>query len=809
MSGVELVLAAGRVPAPVTTGIPWPRGALRDPSNLALVNPEGAAPLQTRVLDRWSDGSVRWLLLDWFAGEEERWRLVEGGPAHGPSPLSVRAAGDRISIGTGTARFELTPTSPWPGGGRLRLVDAGGAVRGAEIASLAVEEEGPVRVAVAASGRVGRLDLSMRLHFHAGSSVVRFEVALTNPERARHPGGIWDLGDPGSVLFEEVRFEFPLPGPQAPVVWASAAPSEPLEEFPAPFRLHQESSGGENWTSAVHVNRQGRVPLAFRGWRLQAGPIERCGLRATPTVRFSRGDRSVALATSRFWQEFPKAVSASDAGLALSLWPAESADLHELQGGERKTHVFHVAFADEPLEWVRDPAVVRAEPAWYAASGAVPYLVPRDADPRPRFHELADAAIEGPDSFEAKREAADEFGWRHCGDLPADHEGVAVSHYNNQYDAAYGFACRFLATGDARWWRLMDDLARHVADVDVYHTDRDKSAYDHGLFWHTAHHVDAGRATHRSFPGGRGLAGGGPANEHCYTGGLVLHHYLTGDEGSRRTSIEIARWVVDMDDGAKSLFGPLSRRPTGLASMTASPLYHGPGRGAANSIHALLDAHRLTGVPTYLVKAEELLRRTIHPADDVPARNLLDAERRWSYVVHLQMLGRWLDERLEAGDLGKRYAYARASLLAYARWMLEHEYPYLDRPEILEFPTETWAAQDLRKAEVLAHAARHARGEERVRFIDRAAWFQEGALERLASMPTHVFTRPVVLVLTQGFRRIGGTAPPPEGEHDFGRPPPPFVPQKEAIRRRLRRVAATAAVLLVASLLAFVAAIAG
>ena len=47
-------------------------------------------------------------------------------------------------------------------------------------------------------------------------------------------------------------------------------------------------------------------------------------------------------------------------------------------------------------------------------------------------------------------------------------------------------------------------------------------------------------------------------------------------------------------------------------------------------------------------------------------------------------------------------------MLHYARWMAGHERPYLDRPEILEFPTETWDAQDMRKSEVFDLAALHA-----------------------------------------------------------------------------------------------------
>src|SRR5262245_19403580 len=49
---------------PVTSGIPLPRGALADDQAAALFNGDRELPLQTEILSRWSDGSIRWLLLD-------------------------------------------------------------------------------------------------------------------------------------------------------------------------------------------------------------------------------------------------------------------------------------------------------------------------------------------------------------------------------------------------------------------------------------------------------------------------------------------------------------------------------------------------------------------------------------------------------------------------------------------------------------------------------------------------------------------------------------------------------------------------
>jgi hypothetical protein len=166
------------------------------------------------------------------------------------------------------------------------------------------------------------------------------------------------------------------------------------------------------------------------------------------------------------------------------------------------------------------------------------------------------------------------------------------------------------------------------------------------------------------------------------------YYYLTGDETARDAVLSLGNWVIAMDENSRQPFGSIDRRPTGLASSTASPSYHGPGRGAGNSISALIDAFALTRNDRYSAKAEQLIRRCIHPRDDISARGLNDPECRWSYLVFLQVLGKYLDWKLEQGDLDFMYAYAQASLLHYADWMLEHEVPYATMLNIVEIPTK-------------------------------------------------------------------------------------------------------------------------
>lgn len=506
--------------------------------------------------------------------------------------------------------------------------------------------------------------------------------------------------------------------------------------------------------------------------------------------------------------------------LRIRLFPQQYGDVHELQPGEQKTHTLYLSFEEEyagGLEWTREPLIPVADPCWMTMSGALPYLLPRDqwdfsASAVRQAASLIDSAVSGTNTFVHRREVIDEYGWRHFGDLWADHETVGapdgrprVSHYNNQYDVIFGAAMHYMSTGDRAWFELMQDYARHVIDIDLYHTGRDRPAFNRGMFWHTEHYSEAKTATHRAYSrlnvGDRDplTCGGGPSSEHNYTSGLLLYYYLTGDSTAAESVRELADWVCTMDDGARTPFWWLDRRPTGCASMTVSRDYHGPGRGAGNSINALLDAFVLTGQRHYLTKAEALIRRCIHPREDISRRDLPDIERRWSYTVFLQVLGKYLDLKIAQDEADWMYGYGVESLLHYARWMERHEVPYSQVLDRVEIPTETWPAQDIRKCNVFLLAAKYAADPERERFLDRAGFFFQACLHDLAAYPTCTFTRPVVLMMTNAhlypyFLAHGGESAPPPEPWDYGFPLA-FKPQLHWLQRLRQRLFALRAAL--------------
>ena len=120
------------------------------------------------------------------------------------------------------------------------------------------------------------------------------------------------------------------------------------------------------------------------------------------------------------------------------------------------------------------------------------------------------------------------------------------------------------------------------------------------------------------------------------------------------------------------------------------------------------------------------------------------------YTVFLQALGKYLDVKSAEGAYDGSWQYARSSLVHYAEWMEHNEELYLNTPEKLEYPNETWAAQDLRKCNVLLFADKYSWRENKGGFFKKAEYFYNQSLEQLNLLPTKELTRPIVLLMQNG-----------------------------------------------------------
>ncbi|TKB07414.1 hypothetical protein [Desulforhopalus sp. IMCC35007] len=790
-----------RIQEPVTFGVPCPQSSVQSDSQFVLRDHNRTIVVQTTPLSLWPDKSVKWLLCDFLVDLDPEERILltlDHCKSEKKAGINYSSNGRNYEVNTGAALFTLDFSKRLPfkqvqvdgqdvltkDGSQIRLKNQINQTLVSSIDTVDVESQGDIRLSFSLSGRFGtdnQLIFRARLHFYANTAKSCLEFTLHNPNSAVHPDGLWDLGDPSSVLFKELALSLVLNNTnQDDEVRFQLAPEKQWQTITSnnTFRINQESSGGENWDSHNHRNRDGRVPMTKRGYSVsQNGQVVSEGKRAQPIVWVGRGKRGLTLVVPRFWQEFPKALDIDSNALNVSLFPECYPDLHELQGGEQKTHnvYFDFASSQEDAGWGVEPIQVSLDPQTINDTKAIRGLTCCEAGVSQEYQEFLSAALEGQNSFFSKCEAVDEYGWRNYGELYADHEGVnhkgdkpLVSHYNNQYDPISSFYREFLRTGDSRWSELAFNLARHVIDIDINNTDQDREEYCHGLFWHTDHYLDAGTATHRMASREHlaqknpAFCGGGPGAEHCYANGLMLHYCLTGDPSCREAVIRLAKWSVLALRGPQTILASLLRCKNRISQYRGKSsgeiwLDFPISRGTGNCISVCLDAFELSGEKHFINTAFSLISETVHPADDIEKRDLLNAEYCWSYTVFLVALVKFLEVKRELNELDQNYVYARDCLLQYVMWMEQNEYPYLEKPKILEYPNETWAAQDLRKSLIFHKAVNYATSREmRERFNEREIYFYQASFAELEKWDSKYLTRPLVLVLQNGW--IGGTS---------------------------------------------------
>src|SRR5262249_3815376 len=99
-----------RTTFPVPARVPFPRGVLRAPANVKLLNNQTEVPEQATVETRWPDGSVQWLLVDLNVtigpNESQTYSLQYGeGVKSEAAVRGLMVAEEADAIQVGTIRF--------------------------------------------------------------------------------------------------------------------------------------------------------------------------------------------------------------------------------------------------------------------------------------------------------------------------------------------------------------------------------------------------------------------------------------------------------------------------------------------------------------------------------------------------------------------------------------------------------------------------------------------------------------------------------------------------------------------------------
>ena len=550
---------------PVTSGVPFPRGALSSDAHLRLLDAQDQeVPLQTEVQARWPDGSVKWVLLDFQASppQSSAYSLEYGRDVTRrsfPSPLRVTDGDKALTVSTGALRFVISKHGPgliqslsladgreMLSGNGLGLELTG--IDGATFTTLGPpdeivqEETGPLRATVRLSGHYRAADgrelfgYTLRVQAYAGQPYLRLEHTYTN-----------DCGDSEFTSIRSLRLRVPLQPAGGDGHWSLGA-------TPGHEGTFQDSSPA---TLVQHTDDRYTIMPGGGGPAVE-------GKRADGWSEWRSGGRRVTLAVRDFWQTYPKDLSVGRDGFELAICPPLKADeyaaargtvdeyrlYYYLQNGAYKFRegmsqtqdIWLEATADDGVatpavvQTQRSPLLALAPAAWYDNSRVLGNLPP----PQPTgFVARYDAAFaQNFEEYWMNHEHDREYGMLNFGDWWGER---GVDWGNSEYDTQNAFLRQFLRTGDLLNFTAAEQMEWHNRDVDTIHYHRDPSRIG-GVYHHSIGHT--GDYYAKGVVPGNGIAVGILTVDHVWTQGHFAYYFLTGD----RRSLETARMIADRYD---------------------------------------------------------------------------------------------------------------------------------------------------------------------------------------------------------------------------------------------------------------------
>ncbi len=553
---------------PVTSGIPLPRSALSDPQHVVLLDASGTqVPLQTEALTRWSDGSIRWLLLDFqvdLAPSQKKAFSLRHGPETKPQPFSkplrVTQQDDGVTIDTGPMRVELCkkrfrlPAAAWldrnadgkfaadeqvtsPESGRITLTTPDGRTFRSDLAdaTMSVEQTGPLRACVRFEGHHASPDGQMfryvvRVHAFRGQPTLKFCYSFIN-----------DFQDAVMAQVDSLDWTMSLAN--------------------AKGDLHRVLDG--------KIGPAARLFQADESHYTVSG--QPAGKRALGWAAVANARQGMAVGMREFWQNWPKAIETRADGVTVGICPEFPKGLYDgkplleecklyyylrdgaytFKIGAARTHeLWTVFFPGEPdpqklgqfYHAAEDPLLATCEPAYVSSTRALGDFPPADPKRYAGYDAWLDRAL---DAHLARRETEREYGLLNFGDWYGER---GVNWGNLEYDLAHGLFLQYLRTGQRRFFLRAEQAARHHIDVDVVHATNPLLKPPFGVpsrvgdEWlhccgHTGgYYLDAPLPVDRAYQMGYSTNFG-----HVWIEGDLEYYCLTGD----RRALEVGRQIAD------------------------------------------------------------------------------------------------------------------------------------------------------------------------------------------------------------------------------------------------------------------------
>lgn len=644
--GIPLIVHASAhspgMPWPITTGVPLPRGMTESSEQFALL--ENGKPVTAQFTARatWTPtGQVRWLGLDFVAnqdkGKPREYRVVRKPKTDPAAPtLLVQETPETIAVDTGKRRFTVD-RKRFAGIARVGgayLVDDKGerfdAIHDQEV-WVAVEEKGPVRATIAATGwytsakTKGKLcRFQTRITAHAGQPYidVNHVTILTYDTRNRK--------------LADVGFDLKADGLSR---WTFGVDGKPV------------TGDGTAW---LHQDRWDHLRVFQNDKPLAEGK------RADGWMSVATKTGSVSVLARNFWQLYPKEFEVGRDTITLHFWPkhghvaftdeeeltrrnihkifyAHQGPLLDLQlprkyyDAMKKVHAmierqdenalqangqglaigndFRICFQEETgtAEIGRHAAVFQnpphaiADPAWISKTEVEGRFAPEDRKRFPNvekvlvdgFHGSHVSSILGSDAYGMWIWPDTHNNWEPALKIPEWHRFWLNTHYQG----GWVNWLMYLRSGDPRLYRWAMDNTDHLINVStVNHDNPAEPIIGHmaGAMYHTKGFLPWGSQTARVSKG----------DDYVEVGA----HFINPDAF-------IIRWLLLGDRRAKAMMEEWGGRALGRAALPPER-----SREACVTLGELISYYQATWDPQAILYihdlADELMSR---PVAEIPA----------------------------------------------------------------------------------------------------------------------------------------------------------------------------------------------
>ena len=545
---------------PLTVGLPFASGALRNPAQLALFDDaQRPVPACATTLATWPDGSIKWALLDAqpTIGPMERAQYcirTVAQPEIAPlqTPLAHQSDESVIEVNTGPLIARLNRSGPRLFGnlalaGRPLLsadhsadfiaTDANDKLYEILVEDAIIEEQNPLRLVLKATGGFVDADgarlisWQARLYFFAHQPFFKIYHTIIHDQAAPN------------IHLKRLRFTLPLALDDKRQAALGARDSsfghgaDPQDQD-RPLMLVQPSLNRHSLIGDERTDYRGNA----HGW-----------------AHLADATTGVTLKLRRPWQNYPKAYAADSTGLIIDLYPDLSdfqtptsepgrhwTEIGQPEGirydgplripqGMAKTHELfvHLGPAGQRARQIdaqclafEEPLLLQLPSEYYAATGAF--------EP---FHPFREK--HWPLELKLRRfcKTPNGLGIIDYGDqVQLEREGGALktrTSDNLAYELPRSILRQYLRSGDQVLFREAEASIAHLSDIDTVHFSSEHPEWIGGPHLHHSqnhHYADTDENTAI-----------GPKTSHAWLGGLLDFYFLTG----YRRALETAEACAD------------------------------------------------------------------------------------------------------------------------------------------------------------------------------------------------------------------------------------------------------------------------